>query len=167
MIWPPACAKLRHPPLGTSRHVDTPGNPDLNNATVFVTSHVDLPPSASWYTVHCIKCWILDGLDPSGLRRQVPSWSRRSRSRKAVSPTERMYDGPQNGLGSPADWSPFSRLLQSGYMSDCTVICGDVEWATHKAILCSRNNWFRVALGGPFKVSLTPGATQALLSSTH
>ncbi|KAL1855661.1 Kelch-like member 7 [Diaporthe australafricana] len=36
-------------------------------------------------------------------------------------------------------------------MSDCTVVCGNVKWHTHKTILCSRNKWFRVALDGPFQ----------------
>lgn len=45
-----------------------------------------------------------------------------------------------------------SRLLASGYMSDCKVICWEVEWNTHREILCSRNKWFRAALGGNFEV---------------
>lgn len=48
----------------------------------------------------------------------------------------------------------FSRLLDSGYMSDCTVICWDTKWATHKVILCSRSKWFRAALDGSFQVKL-------------
>ena len=62
---------------------------------------------------------------------------------------------PENGLGSPTNEPNFSRLLEFGYMSDCTVICRDVKWATHKAILCSQNKWFRLALDGPFKVKHT------------
>ncbi|KAJ0116700.1 hypothetical protein J7T55_009850 [Diaporthe amygdali] len=47
------------------------------------------------------------------------------------------------------------RLLDSGYMSDCAVVCKDVKWATHRAILCNRNTWFRAAFDGGFKEAST------------
>lgn len=61
----------------------------------------------------------------------------------------------ENGLSPPTNEPYFFRLLDSDYISDCTVICRDVKWATHKAILCSQNKWFRLALDGPFKVKHT------------
>ncbi|RYP04818.1 hypothetical protein DL765_010047 [Monosporascus sp. GIB2] len=45
-------------------------------------------------------------------------------------------------------------LLRSGELSDATIICKDRTFAVHRSILCSRSEWFRAALNGPFVLSL-------------
>jgi hypothetical protein len=64
-------------------------------------------------------------------------------------------------LVTSTDGTPFTRLLDSGYLSDCTVVCRNIKWATHKTILCSRSKWFRAALDGPFLVRLILCTTTA------
>lgn len=44
------------------------------------------------------------------------------------------------------------RLFESGILADVEVKCGDHTWKLHKAILCTRNTWFKAALSGAFKV---------------
>lgn len=46
---------------------------------------------------------------------------------------------------------PFSRLLETGEYADFTVICGDREWKTHKAVL-ARCDYFKTAITMGFKV---------------
>ncbi|TPX12628.1 uncharacterized protein E0L32_000805 [Thyridium curvatum] len=40
------------------------------------------------------------------------------------------------------------RLLRSGYLTDIKIICGDRKWSAHKAILGSRSQWLKNAMGG-------------------
>ncbi|KAK7745819.1 hypothetical protein SLS53_002536 [Cytospora paraplurivora] len=42
-------------------------------------------------------------------------------------------------------------LLASGEGADATVICINQTWRVHKAILCHRSEWFRIALMGEFQ----------------
>lgn len=49
----------------------------------------------------------------------------------------------------------YSDLLQSGLFSDAEVRCGSRTWKVHKAILCTRSEWFKKALMGHFKESAT------------
>ncbi|KAI1080042.1 BTB/POZ protein [Whalleya microplaca] len=46
-------------------------------------------------------------------------------------------------------------LLKSGLFSDVLVKCDGREWNLHKAILCSRSQWFRAALTNGFQESMT------------
>ncbi|RYP65468.1 hypothetical protein DL771_008295 [Monosporascus sp. 5C6A] len=50
-------------------------------------------------------------------------------------------------------------LLRSGELSDATIICGDRAFAVHGSILCSRSEWFREALDGPFVVAKASSVT--------
>ncbi|RYP63044.1 hypothetical protein DL771_009459 [Monosporascus sp. 5C6A] len=43
------------------------------------------------------------------------------------------------------------RLLASKLFSDVVVRCGTRSWHLHRNILCSRSDYFRAALAGPFK----------------
>ncbi|RYP06363.1 hypothetical protein DL764_003208 [Monosporascus ibericus] len=43
------------------------------------------------------------------------------------------------------------RLLASKLFSDVVVRCGTRSWNLHRNILCSRSDYFRTALAGPFK----------------
>lgn len=45
------------------------------------------------------------------------------------------------------------RLLRKPEYSDLTITCGDRTWKCHRAILCQRCDFFRVACGGEFEVS--------------
>ncbi|KAG6358354.1 hypothetical protein INS49_014238 [Diaporthe citri] len=87
---------------------------------------------------------VIYGFPPS-LPNDLPSTA------QGASPGSQLVWKKANGQFRTSD----KNLLDSGYMSDCTVICGNSNWATHKTILCSRNNWFRVALAGGFKEALT------------
>lgn len=43
------------------------------------------------------------------------------------------------------------RLLESGMLADAEVKCAERTWKVHKIILCTRSDWFKKALMGPFK----------------
>lgn len=43
-------------------------------------------------------------------------------------------------------------LFQSGMLADSEVRCGARAWKVHKAILCTRSEWFEKALIGHYKV---------------
>ncbi|KAL1863986.1 hypothetical protein Daus18300_007951 [Diaporthe australafricana] len=47
------------------------------------------------------------------------------------------------------------KLFDSGEFADCKVICKDREFNTHRLILSTRSQYFRRALGGPWKESQT------------
>ncbi|KAI1141088.1 hypothetical protein F5Y05DRAFT_423901 [Hypoxylon sp. FL0543] len=42
-------------------------------------------------------------------------------------------------------------LLETDFMKDAVVECGDRVWKVHKLILLTRSEWFKKALCGPFK----------------
>ncbi|KAK4182685.1 BTB/POZ protein [Podospora australis] len=48
-----------------------------------------------------------------------------------------------------------AKLLETGLFSDVTVRCQDREWNLHKAILCTRSEWFEKALNGKFQEAQT------------
>lgn len=43
-------------------------------------------------------------------------------------------------------------LLNTGKFSDVTITCGDKVWNLHRAIICSRSQYFQKAFGSDFKV---------------
>lgn len=45
------------------------------------------------------------------------------------------------------------RLLSSGKYSDCTLVCGEVEYKLHKAVVCSRSAMLDAAFSLEMKVS--------------
>lgn len=47
------------------------------------------------------------------------------------------------------------RLLESGMLADAEVKCAGCTWKVHKVILCTRSDWFKKALMGPFEASST------------
>lgn len=53
-------------------------------------------------------------------------------------------------------------LLESGLFADAEVHCAGHTWKVHRAILCSRNKWFKAAFAGTFKVSNTRQDVQVL-----
>ncbi|KAI1392127.1 BTB/POZ protein [Hypoxylon trugodes] len=40
------------------------------------------------------------------------------------------------------------KLLESGYLADVTVECGNRVWKLHKVVLVTRSEWFKAALSG-------------------
>ncbi|RYO90126.1 hypothetical protein DL766_002476 [Monosporascus sp. MC13-8B] len=50
-------------------------------------------------------------------------------------------------------------LLRSGELSDATIICEDRTFAVHRSIICSRSEWFRAALDGPYVVAKESSVT--------
>ncbi|KUI59500.1 BTB/POZ domain-containing protein 8 [Cytospora mali] len=46
-------------------------------------------------------------------------------------------------------------LLHSGLLADAQVVCGNRTWEVHKLILCTRSEWFKKALLGPFEEGQT------------
>ncbi|KAK7917712.1 hypothetical protein PG985_011320 [Apiospora marii] len=43
------------------------------------------------------------------------------------------------------------KLYKSELFADAELVVGDEKWPIHKAIVCSRSDWFMKALAGPFK----------------
>lgn len=43
------------------------------------------------------------------------------------------------------------RLLESGMLADAEVKCPNRTWKVHKIIVCTRSDWFKKALMGPFE----------------
>lgn len=43
------------------------------------------------------------------------------------------------------------RLLDSGMLADAEVQCAKRTWKVHRIILCTRSDWFKKALMGPFE----------------
>ncbi|ROW02417.1 hypothetical protein VMCG_06054 [Cytospora schulzeri] len=46
------------------------------------------------------------------------------------------------------------KLLESGILSDVTIVCKKRVWKAHKVILCARSEWFTKALTGNWKESI-------------
>ncbi|KAK2609668.1 hypothetical protein N8I77_003158 [Diaporthe amygdali] len=58
-----------------------------------------------------------------------------------------------NWVWSSADGlhGQYLELLETGLLSDAEVRCGKRAWKVHKAILCVKSEWFKMALTGPFE----------------
>ncbi|KAK8208933.1 hypothetical protein M8818_003896 [Zalaria obscura] len=68
--------------------------------------------------------------------------------------------------------NPWARLLESGDYSDLIIKCGVDTYNVHKAIVCTRSNFFRIACReGTFKVTkpvmVTTTATNKALGGTR
>ena len=51
--------------------------------------------------------------------------------------------------------NPGEELYKNELFADVELVVGDKKWPIHKATVCTRSDWFKKALAGSFKESIT------------